>query len=322
MKPHTRRKLYAAGVIVVLVVTVWRVGPWSLRKPAAPKAAPEVAVDIATVTRRDIPVFLEGLGTVQAFYTVTVTARVDGQIDRVAFVEGQEVRKGALLAQIDPRPYRAALDQAMAARAKDQAQLANARLDLERYALLAPEDLASKQTVDTQRSLVAQLQAQVASDTASIDSARTQLDYTSITAPIDGRTGIRQVDPGNNVHAADTTGIVVLTQLHPISVIFSLPEDAYGDLSAALRRGPVEATALSRNHQDELDRGTVALIDMTLTSAACPLTDVIEDQTLTALVGAGLVNEARINWVWNPPWGPDKITEDGREQLRALGFTV
>ena len=174
-----------------------------------------------------MPVYLEGLGTVQAFYTVTVTARVDGQIERVAFTEGQDVRKGALLAQIDPRPFQAALGVAVATRDKDKAQLENAHHDMERYELLAPEDLASKQTVDTQKALIAQLTAQVKGDEAAIDNARTQLDYTSIRSPIDGRTGIRLVDPGNNVHASDTTGIVVVTQIEPISVIFIAPGRAF-----------------------------------------------------------------------------------------------
>lgn len=254
------RLLAAAVALVVIAAISWHwVAAW-LRPPAVAKPTP-IAVDVAAVERADVPVFLEGLGTVQAFYTVTVTARVDGQIEKVAFREGQHVRKGDLLVQIDPRPYQAALGVALATRAKDEALLANARLDMERYEQLAPEDLASKQTVDTQRALIAQLTAQVKGDAAAIDNARTQLDYTTITSPIEGRTGIRLVDPGNIVHASDTAGMVVVTQLEPIAVMLSLPEENFGELSAALKRGPVTATALSRDDKSVLGTGTVELID-------------------------------------------------------------
>jgi membrane fusion protein, multidrug efflux system len=277
------RELAAAGAAALVVLLG---AYWLLHKPtAAPTAPPAIAVDVATAARADVPVYLEGLGTVQAFYTVTVTARVDGQIERVAFREGQDVRKGALLVQIDPRPYQAALGMAIATRDKDRAQLENARRDLERYELLAPEDLASKQTVDTQKALIAQLTAQVKGDGASIDNARTQLDYTTITSPIDGRTGIRLVDPGNNVHATDTGGIVVVTQLEPISVISSLPEEDFTQLSSALARGPVPAVALSRDGREELDRGTVALID-----------NQIDQTTGTIRVKATLPNTQRRLW--------------------------
>jgi multidrug efflux system membrane fusion protein len=257
------RPLLVASAILVIGLIAWLSRPGAGQADAAkgPAQAPAIGVDVATARREDVPVYVEGLGTVQAFYTVTVTARVDGQLDRVAFVEGQEVHKGTLLAQIDPRPYQAALDQAVASEARDAAQLANARLDLERYQQLAPDELASKQTLDTQRALVAQLEAQVKMDAANVESARTELDYTAITSPIEGRTGIRLVDPGNNVRAADTTGIVVLTQLQPIAVIFSLPEDALADVGDALARGPVPAIALSRDRNEEIDHGTVALID-------------------------------------------------------------
>ena len=254
------RLLAAAAALIVIAALSWHsVAAW-LRPPAVPKPA-AIAVDVAAVERADVPVYLEGLGTVQAFYTVTVTARVDGQIEKVAFKEGQHVRKGDLLVQIDPRPYQAALGVAQATRAKDEALLANARLDMQRYEQLAPEDLASKQTVDTQRALIAQLGAQVKGDAAAIDNARTNLDYTTITSPIEGRTGIRLVDPGNIVHASDTAGMVVVTQLEPIAVMLSLPEENFTELSAALRRGPVAATALSRDGASVLDTGTVELID-------------------------------------------------------------
>jgi membrane fusion protein, multidrug efflux system len=252
------RWVIAAVVLFGAMLLAWH----SLgRKPLPAKAPPAIPVDITTVQKADVPIYLEGLGTVQAFYTVTITARVDGQIEKVAFKEGQDVKKGDLLVQIDPRPYQAALGIAIATRAKDLATLANARRDMERYSELAPEDLASKQTVDTQKALIAQLSAQIKGDEAAIDNARTQLDYTTIRSPIDGRTGIRQVDPGNNVHATDTNGMVVVTQLEPISIIFTLPEEAFEQLSAALHRGPVTATALSRDDKDQLDQGTVELID-------------------------------------------------------------
>jgi membrane fusion protein, multidrug efflux system len=254
------RPLLIGVVILLILFAAWHWLPM-FKKPEASKAPPPIGVDVAQVKRSDVPVYQQGLGTVQAFYTVTVTARVDGRLDSVAFTEGQHVNKGALLAQIDPRPFQAALDQARATQDKDAAQLANARLDLQRYEALAPDQLASKQTVDTQRALVNQLEAQVKGDKAAIDNARTQLDYTTITSPISGRTGIRQVDPGNNVHASDVNGIVVVTQLQPITVIFSLPEETFEEVAAALRRGPVQAIAVSRDQNDELDHGTLSLID-------------------------------------------------------------
>ncbi len=274
------RKLMPAATALVVVVLL---GGCAKKEP--PKAPPAIAVDVAAAQLTDVPVYLSGLGTVQAFYTVTVTARVDGQIEKVAFTEGQDVKKGALLVQIDPRPYQAALGVAIATRDKDRAQLENAHRDMERYTVLAPEDLASKQTVDTQKALVAQLAAQIKGDDAAIDNARTQLDYTSITSPIDGRTGIRLVDPGNNVHAADTTGMVVVTQLEPISVIFTLPEEKFAQLSDALARGAVEVSAMSRDGTREFDRGTVALID-----------NQIDQTTGTIRVKATLPNKQRLLW--------------------------
>ena len=276
-----RLRLAALALLVILIAWFWL----GHRAPPAAKAPPAIPVDVASVARADVPLYLEGLGTVQAFYTVTITARVDGQIEKVAFTEGQEVKKGDLLVQIDPRPYQAALGVAIATRDKDQALLANAHRDMQRYTELAPEDLASKQTVDTQQALVAQLIAQVKGDEAAIDNARTQLDYSTIRSPIDGRTGIRQVDPGNNVHATDTTGMVVVTQLEPISVIFSLPEEKFAQLSAALARGAVSAQALSRADRTVLDTGTVALID-----------NEIDQTTGTLRVKATMPNKQRRLW--------------------------
>jgi multidrug efflux system membrane fusion protein len=251
-----------AGAALVVGLVGWHWLPGSARSASDPADVhPSVAVETATAERSDVPVYLEGLGTVQAYYTVTITARVDGELQKINFVEGQSVKQGDLLAQIDPRPFQAALDQSIAAHERDVAQLTSAKADLERYEILAPKELASKQTVETQRALVAQLQAQIKADEASISNARTQLSYTTIRAPIQGRTGIRRVDPGNNVHATDTNGIVVVTQVQPIACIFTLPEDALPTVATALSSGPVEVTAVSRDGKTELDHGTVSLID-------------------------------------------------------------
>ena len=250
-----------ALALAALLLFAWRAIVHTGADAASRNAPPAIAVDAAAVSHADVPIYLSGLGTVQAFYTVTVTARVDGELQKIAFTEGQTVRKGDLLAQIDPRPNQAAYTQAVAAKAKDAAMLANAKRDLERYIILQPQDLASKQTVDTQRALVDQLTAQIQVDQAVIDNAQTQLEYTRITSPINGRTGIRLVDPGNIVHAAATTGIVVVTQVQPISVIFTLPEEDLAAVNAALAAGPVTVTTLSRDGGTELDQGTLSLVD-------------------------------------------------------------
>jgi multidrug efflux system membrane fusion protein len=281
---HRRIMLGAVAVLLVLVGWVWL-----SRKPATaalPSGGPvAVAVDTALATRRDVPVYLEGLGNVQAFYTAKITARVDGQLQRVGFVEGQLVKKGDLLAQIDPRPLQAALDQATGMQAKDAAQLESAKHDLERYTTLAPQNLISQQVLDTQHALVAQLQAQLQVDRGLIDNARTQLEYASITAPFAGRTGIRLVDPGNIVHATDTTGIVVVTQIQPISVMFTLPEDVVLQINQALAGGSVAVTALSRDDRTQLDSGTLALVD-----------NEIDQTTGTVRLKATFPNERNTLW--------------------------
>jgi multidrug efflux system membrane fusion protein len=256
-----KRALLGSLALAVLLLIAWRVIIHKPADAASRNAPPAIAVDTAAASHADVPIYLQGLGTVQAFYTVTVTARVDGEIQKIGFTEGQTVHKGDLLAQIDPRPNQAAYEQAVATKAKDAAMLANAKRDYDRYILLQPQDLASKQTVDTQRATVDQLTAQVQVDQAAIDNARTQLDYTRITSPIEGRTGIRLIDPGNIVRAAGTAGIVVVTQVQPISVVFTLPEEDLSTVGGALAAGPVQVTTLSRDGNTVLDEGSLTLID-------------------------------------------------------------
>ncbi len=230
------------------------------KKPAQPSP-----VVVAAAVQRDVPIYLDGLGTVQAFYTVTIHTMVDGPLVAVGFKEGQDVRKGDVLAQVDPRTYQAALDQATAKQAQDAALLANARVDLARYQKLVATNYTTAQQADTQKSLVAQLEAQVRQDQAQIDTARTQLSYCTIVSPIDGRTGIRQVDPGNIVHATDTTGLVVITQLQPISVLFTLPQQTLPAVANAMRRGTATVLAYAQgaagSRGQELDTGVLSVLD-------------------------------------------------------------
>lgn len=227
----------ALGALVLVALGAAGFAGWRLwGTPADAQQAPPdaaIAVVLAAAQTRDVPVWRDGLGTVQAFQTVTVRARVDGQIDKIAFTEGGDVKRGDLLAQIDARPFQAALEQAQAQKARDEALLSNARLDFQRYNELSRDRFASRQQVDTQRATVAQAEASVQADQASIDNATTQLDYTRITAPIAGRLGARQIDQGNLVRATESTGIVVITQLDPIALFFTLPQD---DLADVIRR--------------------------------------------------------------------------------------
>jgi len=253
--------LVALGLVLLLIMFVYESASKPESSSPSSSTSQAVRVETAVSTRNDVPINIDGLGTVQAFYTVTISPRVDGELLKLGFVEGQNVKAGDLLAQIDPRPYRAALDQTIAAKAKDAAQLANAKVDLARYVTLAPEEFTSKQTLETQRSLVSQLEAQVAADQAVVDNARTQLDYTMIRSPINGRTGIRMVDPGNILHAATASSIVVVTQVQPISLIFTLPSETLQAVHKAMEKGPVAVTALSRDGKTQLGNGVVGLID-------------------------------------------------------------
>ncbi|RFB79418.1 efflux RND transporter periplasmic adaptor subunit [Methylovirgula sp. 4M-Z18] len=227
------------------------------RAAAAPP--PAVPVTIAKAAKSDVRVFLPGLGTVQALTTVTVRSRVDGEIHKIAYKEGQFVNKGDLLAQIDPRPFQAALEQATAKKSQDQANLANAQLDLVRYQKLG--QFASGQQLDTQKSTVNQLTAQIAADQAAIDAAQTQLDYTTIRAPLTGKTGFTLVDEGNMVSAAGQSGIVVIQQMQPITVVFTEPERYLGDINAAMREGEPLVEAYTADGKKKLAEGVLTLVD-------------------------------------------------------------
>jgi multidrug efflux system membrane fusion protein len=222
-----------------------------------------LAVPVLAATPRieDVPVYLDGVGSVRALNTVTVRAQVDGRLLAVNFKEGQDVKAGDLLAEIDPVIYQAQYDQAVAKKAQDEAQLANARLDLTRYEQLAAAKAGSTQQADTQRALVAQLQAQVKSDQAAIDNAKATLGYTKVTAPLSGRTGLRQVDAGNIVHASDSTGIVVITQMEPIAVWFSLPQQQVVRVNTAAAAGPLGVEVFGTDGRTVVDSGTLLSID-------------------------------------------------------------
>jgi multidrug efflux system membrane fusion protein len=252
-----------AGAIIlcslVAAGAVWRSG--NSHAGPATAAPPAVPVTVADATYKDVPIYLDGLGTVQASDTTAVHTQVDGKLQSVDFVEGQGVHKGDVLAQIDPRLYQAALDQAKAKKAQDEAQLVSAKKDLERFQTLVGKGFETTQNLDHQIALVAQLQATIQADQAAIESAQTQLDYTTIKTSVDGRTGIRQVDPGNIVHVADTTPIVVITQTSPSAVIFTLPERYLDDVRQAMSRGSVTVQAYGQNDQKLLATGTLLLIN-------------------------------------------------------------
>jgi multidrug efflux system membrane fusion protein len=232
------------------------------KQQKAQAAAPHaVSVAVAKVQRQDVPVYLVGLGSVTAFYTANIKSRVDGQIMRVNFQEGQIVKEGDLLILIDPRPFQVQLEQMQAQLFKDQASLRDARLNLQRFTTLIPSGSIAQQQVDTQQSLVDQLDGQVRTDQAQIDNAKLQIVYCNITAPFTGRVGLRQVDPGNIVHAADTNPMLILTQLQPIAVIFTLPEDQLPTVSQHMKNSTLLVEAYSRDNETKLATGKLQTID-------------------------------------------------------------
>lgn len=221
-----------------------------------------VPITPGAAAMKDVPIYLTGIGTVQAFNTVTVHSRVDGELNQIVFTEGQDVKEGDPLAIIDPEPFQTALDQAVGKQGEDQAQLENAKLDMTRDTDLLNQKVISSQQFDTQKALVAQLDATVVSDVAAVASARVQLNYTTIRSPIAGRVGIRQIDQGNIIHAADTNGLVVITQLQPISVLFTLPEQNLRQIHQQSPTGEgMQVVAVDRDDNTILDSGTIAVVN-------------------------------------------------------------
>jgi multidrug efflux system membrane fusion protein len=258
--------------------------PANAQRPGVANA-PAIPVTTVQSQRQDVPVWLRGLGTVQALNTVTIRARVDGTLDKFPVTEGQLVKQGTLLAVIDPRPYQAALDQAVAKKAQDQAQLDNARLDLKRYASLARQDFASRQQVDTQVALVNQYTAALKGDDATIETAQLNFSFCYITAPFEGRIGLRLVDPGNLVHASDPGGIVTITEVHPITVVFTLPQVDLPPILAAMARGKLQVAAWSSNDTLKLADGTLLTPD-----------NAIDTSTGTIRLKAGFPNQDDKLW--------------------------
>ncbi len=272
-KPKKRGLIWVVFLLIVAGVAGYAV--WRAMHPAAVArgaggggggrgGAPvgPVPVVVAKVSRSSIPVYLNGLGNVTAFYTVTVKSRVDGQIMKVDFNEGDLVHQGQVLIEIDPRPYQVQLEMAEGTLARDQAMLSNAKLDLQRYQTLLAQDAIPKQQLDTQTALVAQYEGNIKQDVANIDSAKLNLTYAMVVAPITGVVGLRQVDPGNIVHASDATGMIVITQLQPISVLFTIPEDSLPQVTQKLRAGahlPVDA--YNRDNSKKIASGMLVTLD-------------------------------------------------------------
>ncbi|MDP2409917.1 MAG: efflux RND transporter periplasmic adaptor subunit [Pseudolabrys sp.] len=267
-RSRSKRRYYALGLLLILAASglvYYFASPAQQQQQqrrgrfADGGGAVPVLAEIAT--NANVPVYLDAVGTIRALNTVTVRPQVDGKLIEVAFKEGQDVKRGDVLARIDPTTYKAQLDQALAKKAQDEALLANARNDLARYEQLLASNAINRQQSDTQRSLVAQYAAQVQADQAAIDSAQATLAYTTIRAPINGRTGIRQVDEGNIVRGSDANGIVVITEVQPISAFFNLPQQELGAVNTAFAKGPLAVEALRSDNGAVVDRGTLRVVD-------------------------------------------------------------
>src|SRR6195256_6991409 len=286
----------------------------------AQKRAPArvaVPVKIAPVEKADFPVYLTGLGTVQGFNTVVVRTRVDGQINKIAFQEGQSVKEGDTLVEIDPRPFQASLDQAKAKKAQDEANRANANLDLQRFTKLG--EFATRQQTDTQRSTVAQLTAQIAADTAAISNAQTQLDYTAVKAPISGVAGLRQVDLGNIVNASTQTGIVTIAQIEPIAVIFTAPEEQLPNINQAQSVQPLKVIAITTDGKKPLAEGTLAVVNnqVDITSGTIRLKAVFDNKDHALWPGQSVSRRLLVKTLKDATVVPDDAIQHGNDGLYA-----
>ena len=294
-------RLVFAATLIVCASFIGCTSADSKQQKAQAAAPRSVSVAVAKVQQQDVPVYLTGLGSVTAFNTANIKSRIDGQIMRVDFREGQTVHQGELLILIDPRPYQVQLAQMQAQLFKDQATLQDAKLNLDRYTTLIPSGSIAQQQVDTQKSLVDQLDGQVRTDQAQIDNAKLQITYCNITAPFTGRVGLRQVDPGNIVHAADTNPMLILTQLQPIAVIFTLPEDQLQAVSQHMKNSTLPVDAFSRDDQTKLASGKLLTIDnqIDVTTGTAKLKAVFDnkDNQLwpNQFVNANLLLETRKN---------------------------
>jgi membrane fusion protein, multidrug efflux system len=265
-----RRFLVISAIVVALAgVAVWY--ELNRAEPAVKATTAPVPVTVAIASRGDLPIYLTGLGTVQASFTVGVRAQVDGKLEQVLFKEGDHVRKGDVLAKIDPRLYQAALDQAKAQKKQDESRLISAIKDLQRSRTLVGQAFETQQLVDQQQAKADQVIASVDADKAAVDTAQTNLDYTSVIAPSDGRMGVRMIDPGNIVHASDSQPIAVLTLTKPAAVIFTLSARSLDDVREAMERGPVEIIAFSQDNKRELAKGTLLLIDNMVDQASATM---------------------------------------------------
>jgi multidrug efflux system membrane fusion protein len=286
-----RRGIAIFGAVLVVLLfalaaeLAWTSGHGQPGGTARPALSPAVPVLAATVKIGDVPIYLRGLGTVIAYNTVIVRSQIQGPITQISFKEGQTVHKGDLLAQIDPAPYQAQLDQMTATRDRDQGQLTNALADLDRYTTLQVKGWATQQLVDTQKAQVTQLQGAVKADEALIDAAKVQLGYTKLTSPIEGITGVRQVDVGNIIHPTDANGLVVVTQVEPISVIFTLPQTDLPVIQQQMAKGQLSVLAYSQDNKIKLDEGKLVLIN-----------NEILQTTGTVQLKADFLNTAHLLW--------------------------
>jgi membrane fusion protein, multidrug efflux system len=279
-----------------------------------------VQVNTAPVEKADFPVYLTGLGTVQGFNTVLVRTRVDGQIDKIAFQEGQTVNQGDLLVEIDPRPYQATLDQAKAKKAQDEANVANANVDLQRFTKLG--EFATKQQTDTQRTTVQMLTAQIAADDAAISNAQTQLDYTQVKSPIPGVVGLRQVDIGNIVNASTQTGIVTVAQVEPITVIFTAPEGQLPYINEAQAVAPLKVIAITTDGKKPLAEGKLAVVNnqVDTTSGTVRLKAVFDNKDHALWPGQSVSTRLLVNTLKGATVVPDGAIQHSTSGLYA--YTV